>query len=225
MARNGRVRIVTVAERLIARHGIAGVSVRDIVTAAELHNPSAIHYHFGSKLGLIQAILEHRRDAVDPQRLVLLKELDRTGRGQRLRPLIEAMVYPFAGYLQPGGHYARFLAQVFNGPSRDHLAALDLPAQQGIRRLQARIFALLRPLPPRVRRQRYQFASGMLMQAMAEHEQQLDEGQRPPMPTMALAADLVEAILAVLSAPLSPRTSQALPARQRRSRPTEKGET
>jgi len=236
VVRNGRGRIITAAERLVARHGIAGVSVRDIVAAAALHNPSAIHYHFGSKAGLIQAILEHRRDAVDPQRLRRLRELDRTGGGKDLRPLVEAMVYPFAAYLQPGSHYARFLAQVFNSPTRDHLTALALPVQQGIKRLQARIFALLRPLPPAVRTQRFQLASGLLMQAVAEHEQQLENGQQPAIPTMALAADLVEAIIAVLGAPLSPVTRQSLHARRRRpraalklrqrraSQPTDKGE-
>lgn len=202
----------------MAQHGIAGVSVRDIVAAAELHNPSAIHYHFGSKLGLIQAILEHRRDAVDPQRLVLLRELDRRGASKHLRPLAEAMVYPFAAYLGPGSYYARFIAQVFNGPNRDHLVSLTVPAQVGVRRLEARLFPLLRHLPPAVRVQRYRFATKLLMQTMAEHEQQLEEGREPAMPTMALAADLVEAIIAILTAPLSPLTRESLRVQPRRPR-------
>ncbi|MET0908751.1 MAG: helix-turn-helix domain-containing protein, partial [Ilumatobacteraceae bacterium] len=53
-------RIVEVAERLFALHGIDGVSLRQIAAAAGTANNSAVNYHFGSKDGLITAIFQYR---------------------------------------------------------------------------------------------------------------------------------------------------------------------
>jgi AcrR family transcriptional regulator len=47
------------AERLFLEHGYDGVSVRAINAAAGL-NPGAAHYHFGSKEGVVAALLEDR---------------------------------------------------------------------------------------------------------------------------------------------------------------------
>ncbi len=50
-------RIVTAATRLFAEKGYAGVSIEDICTAADA-NIAAVHYHFGSKVGLFRHIVE-----------------------------------------------------------------------------------------------------------------------------------------------------------------------
>ena len=50
------LRLVLAAERLFALHGIDGVSLRQIASEAGSANNSAVHYHFGSKEGLIGAI-------------------------------------------------------------------------------------------------------------------------------------------------------------------------
>jgi len=54
--RSTRQRILVVAERLFAERGIGFVSVRDITTEARA-NTAAINYHFGSKDGLLEAII------------------------------------------------------------------------------------------------------------------------------------------------------------------------
>jgi AcrR family transcriptional regulator len=54
-----RSRLLDAAERLFLEHGSASVSVRTINAAAGL-NPGAVHYHFGSKHGLVLSLLEHR---------------------------------------------------------------------------------------------------------------------------------------------------------------------
>ncbi len=46
------------AERLFARKGHRGVSLRDLASAAGVR-PFTIQHHFGSKLGLYQAVLSH----------------------------------------------------------------------------------------------------------------------------------------------------------------------
>lgn len=51
-----RERLLHVAIRLFAEKGIDAVSMRAINTAAGTKNKSAVHYHFGSKLGILEAI-------------------------------------------------------------------------------------------------------------------------------------------------------------------------
>lgn len=57
-----RARLVDAAERLFLERDPAAVSVRMINAAAGL-NPGAVHYHFGSKDGLVVALLEDRLTA------------------------------------------------------------------------------------------------------------------------------------------------------------------
>ncbi len=50
-------RLLREAERLFARRGLYQVTVREITEAAEQRNVSALSYHFGSREGLLDAIL------------------------------------------------------------------------------------------------------------------------------------------------------------------------
>jgi AcrR family transcriptional regulator len=52
-----RARIIKAASRVFARAGYDGASIRTIVAAARV-NQAAINYHFGSKAGLYQAVLQ-----------------------------------------------------------------------------------------------------------------------------------------------------------------------
>jgi AcrR family transcriptional regulator len=84
-----RARLIDAAERLFLQHGYDDVSVRTINAEAGL-NPGAVHYHFGSKRGLVAALLEDRLlpdwgrvsrslidtiDAGDPPDMVRIVEL------------------------------------------------------------------------------------------------------------------------------------------------------
>ena len=69
-------RIVEVAERLFALHGIDGVSLRQIAAAAGTANNSAVNYHFGSKEGLIAAIFQYRLPQLTSERKMLAARSD-----------------------------------------------------------------------------------------------------------------------------------------------------
>jgi TetR/AcrR family transcriptional regulator len=53
---NARSQLVAVATTLFASHGYEGVGVQQIVDAAKVTKPTLYH-HFGSKLGLLEALL------------------------------------------------------------------------------------------------------------------------------------------------------------------------
>src|SRR3546814_11435735 len=77
--KGARALIVT-AERLFGQHGLDGVSLRQIVVAAGQANTSAVHHHFGSREGLIQAVHDMRVPAMEKARPERLAEIDRAGR-------------------------------------------------------------------------------------------------------------------------------------------------
>jgi AcrR family transcriptional regulator len=111
-----RARIMTAAERLIARHGLDGVSVRDITDEAKV-NSAAIHYHFRSKRGLIEAMLARWADELVESRGRMLDAIDASPE-PKLRDVVEVLVLPMvelAGNRRRGGaRYVGFLAAVVN---------------------------------------------------------------------------------------------------------------
>lgn len=70
-----RDKILDAAELLFARSGFDRTSVRDVTSLAEL-SPGAINYYFGSKAGLIRAVLKRVADAVNGERYRRLDALD-----------------------------------------------------------------------------------------------------------------------------------------------------
>ncbi|HET9158967.1 MAG TPA: TetR/AcrR family transcriptional regulator [Caulobacteraceae bacterium] len=58
---DSRVRLLEAAEACLLRDGYAGLSTRGVADAAGMPL-SQIHYHFGSKQGLVLALLEHQNE-------------------------------------------------------------------------------------------------------------------------------------------------------------------
>jgi AcrR family transcriptional regulator len=88
-------RILDAAERLFARHGFHGVSVRDITRAAEV-DVALANYHFGSKRELFAAVFERRAKLLNPERLEMLEEVQRAALPGT--PTVEQIV---AAFTQP----------------------------------------------------------------------------------------------------------------------------
>jgi AcrR family transcriptional regulator len=112
-----RARIMTVAERLFAQRGIDGVSIRDITTEAEV-NTAAIHYHFGSKTALVEAILTRRAAELGRRRADFLERVE-AAEQPTLREVVEAFVVPTAEMAdrETGAqHYIGFLTSVLAHP-------------------------------------------------------------------------------------------------------------
>jgi AcrR family transcriptional regulator len=95
--------LIRAAERLMAERGVEAVDLKDIQAAAGQRNRSAVNYYFGDRAGLVAAIIDKHRIALNTQRHELLDELERSGDGS-VRSLIEVGVKPFADLLgDPSG--------------------------------------------------------------------------------------------------------------------------
>jgi AcrR family transcriptional regulator len=122
--RDTRERLLATAEELFATRGIDAVSVRDITEAADA-NTASINYHFGSKRGLIDAIVERRADVLGRRRAALLDDLEGAGPVD-LRAVTLAMVLPTAELVHddPAGRfYVSFLVALGDHP--ELMPALD----------------------------------------------------------------------------------------------------
>jgi len=201
--------MIEAAERLIAEQGIAACSLREVQILAGQRNKSAAHYHFGSRDGLVEAIVETRMAPINAERLARIEELDRQGRGHDLRALVEVLVDPLADATlgRPGSNYARFLAQVIGDPKTSALVARHLLAES-FRITLDRMVAHLEAVPEELRPFRLDRAVGLVLISLANWE------GTPGSP--ARVADLVDACVAVLQAPMSERTRAALTAEPER---------
>ncbi|HEV7761724.1 MAG TPA: helix-turn-helix domain-containing protein [Acidimicrobiales bacterium] len=205
-----RAAMIDAAERLVAERGLRNVSLREVQAAAGQRNKSAAQYHFGSLHGLIEAIVVARMTPIDARRVDLLARLDAEGRGDDVRALVEASIDPFAEATlgRPGSRYARFLVQIMADPGMSGLAARDLQAA-GLRIVQDRLVAAMTdvPRPLRLGRINRSFVFGIVSLASWE------DGPVEAAPARAArVADLVDICVAVLEAPASGRTHDALAA-------------
>jgi AcrR family transcriptional regulator len=116
-----RTSLLDSAERLFAELGIAGASMRAITRAAGA-NLAAVHYHFGSKEGLVKAVFSRRLEPLNRNRLERLEALAMTGRGRDVEGIIEAFVVPPLQMIgrEPGGRaFAQLLARAVMEPGAD----------------------------------------------------------------------------------------------------------
>ncbi|HTZ78478.1 MAG TPA: TetR/AcrR family transcriptional regulator [Stellaceae bacterium] len=86
-----KTRILRIAERMFAERGFAGVSLRQLTTAAGV-NLAAVNYHFGSKEGLLTAIFESRCNPMNEERL---RRLEACAEVESGAPLLEQIVAAF----------------------------------------------------------------------------------------------------------------------------------
>ena len=100
---------------LFAEHGLRGVSLRAINADAGL-SPAALHYHFGTRQALVDALLERRMDELMLRRREILDSLETeaghpTPRGV-LDALLRRMVELLAQEDEAGRRYVRLLARL-----------------------------------------------------------------------------------------------------------------
>jgi AcrR family transcriptional regulator len=96
-----RDRLLAEAMKLMAREGPGAVSLRRIVHAAGANNPSALHYHFGNREGLVKEITAMLQQWLEPRSCAGLEAL-RT-RPYNVRDVMEAAFGPMIEMLEIPG--------------------------------------------------------------------------------------------------------------------------
>lgn len=214
--------MVLAAERLFARFGVDGVSLRQIGAAAGQRNVAAAQYHFGDKQTLLQAIYDFRLAAIDARRRELLGEVRASGAAGDVRALVEVLVVPLAEQAAtPGSHYVRFLNRMCDHQGRALLPLSEVGPLNSALEVGHLVLDALGGTAaggriaddPRAR-QRGELAGRLIIAGLAdlEHRLQPDPDTAPGPETAEAAPDpaeyadgVVDATVAVLTAPVSAR--------------------
>jgi AcrR family transcriptional regulator len=194
-----RTRLLREATRVFAEQGVYRAKLREITQAAGQRNASALTYHFGSREGVLWAILEAHNGPVDRLRAARLTDPVET---METRDLLGALLVPYATELATpdGRNYLRVVAQLTalfpgwrNGP-------LSPPALQKI------LDALERRAggDPAARRERVVHAMVLLTSAMAERARTRDVATIPDFEDDRFLANLADMISGALRAPPGP---------------------
>lgn len=211
-----RKKIVRVAEKLFAERGIDGVSLNDINKAAGQRNKNATHYHFGSKDGLLQAILDKHEPGIAQRQEELLDQYEAQGE-LTVRNCLRAIVLPLAEKLQDedgGREYIRFTGQMVVGRT---MHAMNL-GEFGLNlipmdRLVAALGGVTSDLPDPLKLQRGILIGVLLTHSLAEHSRMLEGGQTMGWAanTELFIANLEDSLTAILEVTPSQDTLDALP--------------
>lgn len=138
---SARERLIRAGERLFSDQGIDRVRIRDLNTAAEVRNDSAVHYYFGSRDGLLEAILRRHMADVSArvEHCVGLLRVERQPSRAALRDAIAALAIPLGEKLldERGRRFVQIMAEVYDrrgGLSEAQYAPVSATAMSLIRR-------------------------------------------------------------------------------------------
>jgi AcrR family transcriptional regulator len=199
-----RRQLLDAALRLFATEGIAAVSLREIRLSAKQRNAGALHYHFGSKEGLLRALLERELPPLVVRRRELLAAAAALPPGD-LRPVAAIFVQPFAE-MATGSEHERSVVQLINQLHDDVSLSFsqitDLVGDTAIGAAAALLRVRLTSIPDDILSERIAVANSIFLHAAAlrasggSREQQLDD--------RAFRENLVDMFHGALIAPVAP---------------------
>ena len=161
--------ILNAAEQLFAELGVPKASLRAITASAGV-NLAAVSYHFGSKEGLVRAVLARRLGPLKRHRLELLDAAEGRPDGPPLAEVVRAFIAPPLEMVrrEPGGHaFARFLLSAFQDPNPEFRELLHEQFAETVERFTG---ALRRCLPHLGREElhwRFHFMVGTMAHTVA----------------------------------------------------------
>ncbi len=195
------LRMLEIAERLFAEHGVELVPLRQIVVEAGQRNRSALHYHFGSREALVAHLLSFRLSQINGLRNRYLDKVEAAGLGGDVRSIVEASISALADTICDtpwGARYVKVLAQATFSPSLFSGEMLDAESMSGVIRARRMIAAALPEIPRKVLHHRLQWFNQSVVYSLAQWCQQA-EGP----PTHPPVVDLTDYCAAALTAPVS----------------------
>jgi AcrR family transcriptional regulator len=195
--------LLDVAEKLFAKHGVEQIALTRIVAASGQRNRSALHYHFGSRDGVLAALLGRRIQAVNALRNTLLDELPHNNVG--LTEAVHAIIAPMCLTTVRetwGDNYISILAQVSFRPNLLG-ERVDETHLTSIRRCRRLVELALPHIPRPLHRRRYRWLFDSVVLEIARWSRQTPRAERTERAAAALIDELVAFGTAAVAAPLA----------------------
>jgi AcrR family transcriptional regulator len=208
------------AEKLIAERGMENVTIRDIVSAAGQKNESALQYHFKNLTGLITAIHKQRALEMRAKRSELLDELLARTPKPTLRQTCMLMVQPAFELARAKVDFRRYIRAFGHQLVLEESSALTRASHHGGggesgQRLANLLKAALPHLDAEAYRQRME-AAVRLCSASMYHQAMQKNAFRGEQAELFLHS-LIDAVVGLLSAPVSADTRALTRSRAKRS--------
>lgn len=203
-----REQIKLAARRLFAIRGIDGVSVREIVEAAEQKNHGSLAYYFGTKEALVRELVADGAKLIDMRRNAFLDRLEAEGGPKRVRDVVEALVYPSIGLAGENEDeedtYTRFIAMLAMNHRELFMDALEKRWNSGYLRALEHLRRLMPEMPAAAKNQRFVFMGGYLSAVLSMREAALTDTTRPhpAWSSPDMLPHFVQTLTAMLEAPL-----------------------
>ncbi|WP_406859923.1 TetR family transcriptional regulator [Streptomyces sp. HUAS MG47] len=195
-----REKLIRAAEEIFAAQGVHGGQLRDVVALAGQANPSAVQYHFGSREGLVDAVMAGRQDRTNAVLAPLLAAAP-----DDLPELITVLVTAESSELRTdrGRRCLRISTQLSHESGvrarTPHPTLAGTPYWALFERIEARLTA--DGLPEPLRLERLDLALTVVGAAMADRARQYLDGAEPLTDEPLFLADLVATTTALLRAP------------------------
>jgi AcrR family transcriptional regulator len=209
-----RKKLIDAAARSFAEHGVFGASLIDITRLAGQRNRGALHYHFGSRSGVLCAVLEQHVEFLANREGELLK-VAVAAPEEDLRAVVEAIVRPAAELAESGWRGRCFLVILAELIDEDPASlGEDLTAvlaRTGGHAVYALLERRMGPFSRDVRDERFALATGFILRAVADRARALGRRRRTGRPQLdheAFVANVVAMVAAALAAPLPTRSSR-----------------
>tara|TARA_R110000868_G_scaffold393762_1_gene664864 strand:- start:4500 stop:5231 length:732 start_codon:yes stop_codon:yes gene_type:complete len=176
-----REQIKLAARRLFAISGVDGVSVREIVDAAQQKNHGSLTYYFGTKEALVRELVADGAKLIDVRRNAFLDRLEETDGPSNVRDVVEALVYPSIGLGTSEDEedtYIRFIAMLTLNHRALFMDALEKRWNSGYLRALDHLRRLMPDMPAAAKNQRFVFMGGYLSSVLSMREAALTDRSR-----------------------------------------------
>lgn len=196
--------LMTTAERLFAVRGVEGVTLREIQLEAGQSNSSVITYHFGSKAGLVRALITFRYQTIDARRAALVEQARADGSSDDPRAAVWVIVRPLVESIRAGEMFVPFLARLSENPRAHAEYWPGHIKDTTVDVLEELVPAALGGMPARAQRGRRVQLYNSVLNLLGEHarsRQRISEAQ---------LNNYVDGWIGMLTAPLSPSTRALL---------------
>lgn len=206
LAENTRKRLIAAATREFAEHGVHAASLLEVTRQAGQRNRGAVHYHFGSRVGMLVAVLEQKVDYLAERERELLS-LAREKRDDDLESVVAAFVRP-AVELSDLGWDGRCYLVILAELVEDDPELLDPEVTRALERTGGweaydLLGARTPPMPEALRAERLSLVTGFIMRAAADRARNRERSMaRPQLETEQFIVNLIAMVVGMLTAPV-----------------------
>jgi AcrR family transcriptional regulator len=200
-----REKLIDEAARAFAAHGVYGASLIDITRRAGQRNRGALHYHFGSRAGVLCAVLERHADFLARREGELL-EIALSRSDNDVKSVVEAIVRP-ATELAESGWRGRCYLMILAELVEEDPAALDRDIADALVRTGGyKVYDLLAErmadVSDAIRNERFALATAFILRAVADRARVLGRRGRRGRPQLE-HEQFVQNVVAMVAAGMS----------------------